>query len=202
MGRTPAYCKQCRREGEKLFLKGERCFTKKCSVERRDYPPGAAGASKRKRQTEFGLRLREKQKARRIYGLNERQFRGYFEKASRKVGVTGEKLLESLECRLDNVAFRLGFAASRSSGRQLVRHGHIKVNGKSVNIPSYATKVNDLISADQKTLNKVKERLKDYTPPSWLSLDGEFNGKIIRLPDREDTEKLIEEALIVEYYSR
>lgn len=201
MGRTKACCKQCRREGEKLFLKGERCFTKKCAVERRSYPPGQHGQG-RKRQTEFGLRLREKQKARRIYGLNERQFRGYFEKASRKAGITGEKLLESLERRLDSVVFRLGFAPSRQAARQLTRHRNVLVNGRKVNIPSYEVKVNDTITLKPKMLEQVKEKLKEYTPSAWLLINGEFSGKIIRLPNREDTEKLIRESLIVEYYSR
>ena len=201
MGRTKASCKQCRREGEKLFLKGERCFTKKCAVERRSYPPGQHGQG-RKRQTEFGLRLREKQKARRIYGLNERQFRGYFEKASRKVGITGEKLLESLERRLDSVVFRLGFAPSRQAARQLIRHRNVLVNVRKVNIPSYGVKVNDTITLKPKMLERLKEKLKEYTPPAWLLIDEEFAGKMTRLPSREDTEKLIEESLIVEYYSR
>lgn len=201
MGRTPSSCSQCRREREKLFLKGDRCFTAKCAVERRKYPPGQHGAAN-SRQTEYGRRMREKQKARAIYGLTERQFRSYFEKAAKKAGVTGEKLLEYLERRADNVVFRLGFAPSRSAARQMVRHGAVQVNGRKVNIPSYQVKVNDVIAVKPRVIEGVKEKLKDYTPAAWLSLDAENKGRIVSLPTREDTEKLIQESLVVEYYSK
>lgn len=201
MGRTPSSCSRCRREREKLFLKGDRCFTTKCAVERRKYPPGQHGAAT-VRMTEYGRRMREKQKARAIYGLTERQFRSYFEKAAKKVGVTGEKLLEFLERRADNVVFRLGFAPSRSAARQLVRHGAVQVNGCRVNIPSYQVKINDVITVKPRVIEGVKEKLKDYTPAAWLSLDAENKGRIVSLPTREDTEKLIQESLVVEYYSK
>lgn len=199
--RTPVSCAKCRREREKLFLKGERCFTAKCAVEKRKYPPGQHGDSKA-RLTEYGKRLREKQKAKAIYGLTERQFRAYFEKAAKVVGVTGEKLLEMLERRLDNVVFRIGFAPSRQGGRQAVRHGRVLVNGKKVNIPSYQVRVNDVITVKPTMLQAAQERLKDYTQPSWLSLAEESQGKVLSLPTRDDTEKIIQESLIVEYYSK
>jgi len=195
------YCKQCRREGEKLFLKGERCLTPKCAVARRAYPPGPHG-EKPTRLTEFGRRMREKQKARRIYGLNERQFRNYFEKASRAVGVTGLRLLQLLEMRLDNVVYRLGFAPSRQAARQLVRHGFIKVNDRKVNIPSHQTKVGQTIALKPERLIQLEEKLKELTPPAWLSFEAGYIGKMVGLPSREDTEMLIEDAAIVEYYSR
>lgn len=201
MGRHPAFCKQCRREKEKLFLKGERCFTAKCSVEKRKYPPGQHGASST-RLTEYGRRLREKQKARSIYGLTERQFRLYFERAARKSGVTGEQLLGFLERRLDNVVFRLGYAPSRQAARQLVRHGHIAINERKVNIPSYQVKVNDAVSFKGKKVEAILEKLKEYNPPAWLSLGSDFIGRIVSLPTPDDTEKLIEASLIVEHYSK
>ena len=202
MGRSPAYCKLCRREGEKLFLKGDKCASTKCVMEKRKNPPGQHGA-KPVKVTEYGRRLREKQKARRIYGIGERQFESYFIRASKMVGSTGAKLLELLERRLDNVVFRLGFAPSRAAARQFVRHGHIKVNNRKVNLPSFQVKENNEISGDQMIITSAAERLKEYTAPSWLSLDGEtMKAKVVHLPRPEDTERLIEEALIVEYYSR
>lgn len=201
MGRTPSSCRQCRREMDKLFLKGERCYTNKCAVERRKFPPGQHGAAGA-RLTEYGKRMREKQKARAVYGLTESQFSGYFEKAAKKVGNTGEKLLELLERRLDNVVFRLGFAPSRQAARQLVRHGNVKVNSKKVNIPSFQVKTNDGIAIKPAMLEKVKEKLADHTSPSWLSLDENLNGKVVNMPTRDDTERIIQESLIVEYYSK
>lgn len=201
MGRVKSGCRDCRRAGEKLFLKGDRCVTEKCAFSRRKYPPGMHGAAPQ-RPTEYARRLREKQKARRIYGLTERQFRSYFEKATRKAGVTGEKLLEMLEMRLDNVVFRLGFAASRAAARQLVRHGHVSLNERKTNIPSCQVKVGDLVRLKPGPLAAVSEKLKEYTPPGWLTLTPESAGQVARAPSREDTERLIEESLIVEYYSR
>lgn len=201
MGRTFSSCRDCRRAGDKLFLKGDRCATQKCAVTRRKYPPGQHGAAVI-RLTEYGKRLREKQKARKIYCLTERQFRKYFEMASRKTGVTGEQLLQMLELRLDNVVYRLGFAPSRQAARQMVRHGQVRVNDRKVNIPSYQAKLNDLVSLKPKALEKVTEKLKEFTPPSWLSHLENFVGKVNRLPLRDDTERLIDEPLIVEYYSR
>ncbi|MBI5701835.1 30S ribosomal protein S4 [Candidatus Saganbacteria bacterium] len=201
MGRTPSSCRQCRREREKLFLKGERCFTAKCAVERRKYPPGQHGAATQ-RLTEYAKRMREKQKARAIYALTERQFRSYFEKAAAKTGVTGELLLQFLERRLDNVIFRLGLAGSRPAARQIVRHGAVQVNGKKVNVPSFQVKINDAISVKPKLIEKIQEKLKEYTPPAWLSLDQNFMGTVVHMPRREDTERLVQESLIVEYYSK
>ncbi|MFA4905956.1 MAG: 30S ribosomal protein S4 [Candidatus Margulisiibacteriota bacterium] len=195
------YCKQCRREGEKLFLKGERCLTPKCAVARRAYPPGPHG-EKPTRLTEFGRRMREKQKARRIYGLSEKQFRNYFEQASRAVGVTGLRLLQLLEMRLDNVVYRLGYAPSRQAARQLVRHGYIKVNGRKVNIPSYQAKVGQVVGLRPERLEKIAEKMAELTPPAWLSFEADKTAKVVGLPTRDDTEKLIEDSAIVEYYSR
>ncbi|MFC1496203.1 30S ribosomal protein S4 [Candidatus Margulisiibacteriota bacterium] len=202
MGRTKAKCKNCRREGEKLFLKGDRCLSAHCSVEKRKYPPGQHGA-KPVKMTEYGKRLREKQKARRIYGLSERQFESYFDKAAKMKGSTGEKLMELLERRLDNVVYRLGFAASRSQARQVVRHGHIKVNNRKVNIPSFQVKEKHEIIINPGLLKVIKEKLADYTPPAWLVHEGEEpKGKVVHLPTPDDIEKMIEQSLIVEYYSR
>ncbi|OGC14538.1 30S ribosomal protein S4 [candidate division WOR-1 bacterium RIFOXYC2_FULL_37_10] len=205
MSRSSSSCRQCRRERQKLFLKGERCFTAKCAVERRNYPPGQHGAAK-PRFTEYSIRLREKQKARRIYGIVEKQFRKYFEIAAEKSGVTGDILLELLERRLDNVVFRLGYAPSRQAARQLVRHGHVKVNGKKVNIPSYQVKINEEISLSLKLSVKLldlrREALKEYVPPAWLTITGDFQGKVVGLPTSDDIEKLIQVSLIVEHYSK
>ena len=205
---TEPVCRLCRREGQKLFLKGDRCYTNKCAIDRRSYAPGMHGQSRGKKPTEFGIQLREKQKARRIYGVLEKQFRGYFDKAARQKGMTGENLLRILERRLDNVVYRLGFAASRPEARQFVTHGHITVNGKRVDIASYQVKVGEVISIKEKSreLNRVKEmieRLRDRSVPDWLSLDVEnVTGTVIQLPSREDVQIPIEEHLIVEKYSR
>lgn len=197
-------CKLCRREGEKLFLKGEKCFTEKCPFTRRSYAPGQHGRIPA-RISEYRIRLREKQKARRIYGLSERQFVNYFEQASRRKGATGERLLEILERRLDNVVYRLGFATSRQAARQLVRHRGIMVNGRIVNIPSYQVRTGEIIKVLPKRAKLVKEALEkfpDRVTPSWLTLSGELEGKVLALPKREDIDVPLEENLIVEYYSR
>jgi len=198
-------CKKCRREGMKLFLKGERCLTEKCSIERRSYPPGQHGRGRTK-QSEYLTQLREKQKAKRYYGVLEKQFRTYYEKASRKTGITGENLLRQLECRLDNVVYRLGFAASRAQGRQLVRHGHFFVNGKKVDIPSFGVRPDDVISM---TPNAAAEAaIRDATDltasvANWLQADHDnLTGKVLRLPDREEIDTPVQEQLIVELYSK
>ena len=189
---TDANCRLCRREGQKLFLKGDRCYGSKCALDRRSYAPGQHGQG-RSKVSDYGLQLREKQKARRFYGLQEGQFRNLFEKAARKQGITGENLMILLETRLDNVIFRLGFASSRKEARQLVSHGHFTVNGKKVNIPSYAVKAGDVI--------KVKE--KSITVPSWVSVDVEkLEGKVLSVPTREEIDTPIAEHLIVEFYSK
>lgn len=206
MGRaTGPKCKLCRREGRKLFLKGEKCFTEKCPYSRRSYPPGQHGQMRRVRVSEYGIRLREKQVARKIYALTERQFEKYFEKASRRKGATGEKLLEMLERRLDNVIFRLGFAASRQSARQMIRHGGVMINGKRTNIPSFQVKEGAVINHSPKFAALVKanlEKFPDYTPPSWLAVSGEAEGSVVAIPKREEIDTVLEEHLIVEYYSR
>ena len=198
-------CKQCRREGMKLFLKGERCLTEKCAVERRSYPPGEHGRGRTK-QSEYLLQLREKQKARRYYGILERQFRSYYEKASQRSGITGENLLRMLELRLDNVVYRLGFAASRSQARQLVRHGHFEVNGKRVNIPSFQVGEDDVIAlreaaAAKATVTDATDLTASVSP--WLQADHDnLTGKVLRLPDRVDIDTPVQEQLIVELYSK
>ena len=209
MGRnTGPVCRLCRREGEKLFLKGERCYSDKCSVERKSYAPGDHGQSRRRKPSEYGLQLREKQKLRRIYGMMEKQFENYFKKADNMPGVTGENFLQLLEKRLDNVVFRLGFAASRNEARQFVRHGHIEVNGRKVDIPSYQVDVNDRISVkdgskDMKRMKEVIELNLDKEMPNWLEVDFEKKaGKVLTEPEREDITMPINEQLIVEFYSR
>ena len=198
-------CKQCRREGMKLFLKGERCLTDKCGVERRSYPPGEHGRGRIK-QSEYLLQLREKQKARRYYGLLEKQFRAYYEKASRRSGVTGEELLRMLETRLDNVVYRLGFAASRAQARQLVRHGHFHVNGRRVNIPSYQVKPNDVITVSEGS--SAQQVIRDATEltaqvPAWLQADHDsLTAKVLRKPERAEIAAPVQEQLIVELYSK
>src|SRR5215211_202045 len=178
-------CRVCRREGMKLFLKGERCLTEKCAVERRSYPPGEHGRGRIK-QSEYLLQLREKQKARRYYGLLEQQFRGYYDKASRRSGVTGEELLRMLETRLDNVVYRLGFAASRSQARQLIRHGHFQVNGRRVNIPSYQVKADDIVTVPQNSA--AQQVIRDATDLTaavapWLQADHDgLTGKVLKWP--------------------
>lgn len=200
-------CKLCRRENMKLYLKGDRCFSDKCSYDRRPYPPGQHGQGRIK-FSEYGVRLREKQKVRRIYGLLERQYGRYFDMASRKKGVTGETLLQLLERRLDNVTYRLGFGATRSESRQLVRHNHFLVNGKRVNIPSYIIKPGDVITVRErskkiKRIQEAMETVERRGTPAWLEMDPkEFKGTVKALPSREDIGAQIQEQLIVEFYSR
>jgi small subunit ribosomal protein S4 len=197
----------CRREGLKLFLKGERCYTDKCAIERRNYPPGAHGQA-RTRFSEFALRLREKQKLKRIYGLLEKQFSQYFEMAERMAGITGENLLVLLERRLDNVVYRLGFSSSLAQARQLVMHGHIEVNGRVVTIPSYLLEVGKVVSINEKSRQKkviveAIELAQRRGVPSWMSLEREqFRGSLRSLPARSDLTMPISEKLIVEHYSR
>ena len=208
MGRAlEASCRQCRREGEKLFLKGTRCYSHKCAIDRREYAPGQHGA-KRSKLSNYGLQLREKQKLKRIYGLMEKQFRLYFQKAVRSKGVTGSVLLQFLERRLDNVIYQLGFATSRNEARQIVGHGFVYINDEKVNIPSYLLKQNDEVSLKFKTTGQkgVKENLEasqNRTVPAWLNVDPDhFKAKIVRLPEREDIGYSVNEQLIVELYSR
>ena len=204
---TDASCRLCRREGEKLFLKGERCYTNKCAVGKRAYAPGQHGQQKKK-MSEYGIQLREKQKARRFYGILEGQFRKYFEMAVHKKGVTGENLLQILESRLDNAVYRLGLATSRPEARQLVRHAHFLVNGQKVNIPSYLLKVGDTISVRDKSksspkIKAISEITGSKVIPQWLEFDAEnLTGKIVALPAREDIDLPIKEHLIVELYSK
>ena len=202
---TGADCKICRREGCKLFLKGERCLTKKCAFERRPNVPGVHGAA-RKKITEYGLQLREKQKVKRAYGLQEKQVRSYYEKANTMRGKVGENMLSLLERRLDNVVYRMGIGASRAESRQIVNHGHITVNGKTVNIPSYIIKVDDVVSIkeNKRELQMFKD-LKDVkvVMPKWLEFDSsKLTGKINALPTREDIDMNIQEHLIIELYSK
>ncbi|HLD69354.1 MAG TPA: 30S ribosomal protein S4 [Candidatus Omnitrophota bacterium] len=201
-------CRQCRREGEKLFLKGTRCLTHKCAIERREYAPGQHGA-KRTKLSNFGLQMREKQKVKRIYGILEKQFRRYFFKAARAKGVTGSMLLQFLECRLDNVIYQSGFATSRSEARQIVGHGFVSVNGKRVNIPSFLVKKDDEITLqvkEGKGLKNVKENLEATAQrkmPLWLNVDKDhYKTTVLRLAQREDIEYPVNEQLIVELYSR
>jgi small subunit ribosomal protein S4 len=199
-------CRLCRREGLKLFLKGSRCFTEKCGIERRNYPPGQHGLG-RSKQSAYGQQLREKQKAKRIYGLLEGQFRRYFERAERERGVTGENLLRLLERRLDNVVFRLGFAASRSEARQMVGHGHVQVNGRMVSIPSHLVRVGDQVQL--RATSKLQERVAENLSagrghvPQWLEVaPAEKRGAVRSLPLRDDIQIPVEEQLIVELYSK
>lgn len=200
-------CRLCRREGVKLFLKGSRCMTEKCAIERRSYPPGQHGQG-RHRTTEYSAQLREKQKLKRIYGLQERQFRGVFGKADRRVGITGELLLKLLECRLDNVVYRLGLASSRKQARQLVNHGHLLVNGRKTDIPAFTVKVGDVV--------EIRQRSRDLLPiqvalqavdgrgvPSWLELDRDaFKGVVRTFPTKEEIALPVNEQMVVELYSR
>jgi small subunit ribosomal protein S4 len=201
-------CKLCRRETVKLFLKGDKCFTEKCPVERRAYPPGEHGQGRRSKISEYGTQLREKQKLRRVYGVMERQFRAYFDRATRVEGITGEALLQLLERRLDNALYRVGFAPSRPAARQLVRHGHIRVNGRKVNIPSFRLKPGDVIGIKEKStqLPVVQEALKgaEMRPKiSYLDIDrNKYEAKFLHLPSRADIPMPIEEQLIVELYSK
>lgn len=202
---TEADCRLCRREGTKLFLKGERCLSKKCAMEKRPVVPGQHGAG-RKKVTEYGRQLREKQKLKRAYGLLEKQMRAYYEEAERLSGVTGETMLSLIERRLDNVVYRMGIGASRDESRQIVSHGHICVNGKRVNIPSYEVKAGDEISIkENKRSLEMFKSLKDVKVvlPKWVEFDAtKLTGKVVELPKREDIDLAIEEHLIVELYSR
>ena len=204
---TGEQCRICRREGQKLFLKGSRCYSDKCSISRRNYAPGQHG-QKRAKLSEYGTQLREKQKTKSYYGVGEKQFRGYFEMASNKKGITGENLLQILESRLDNVVYRLGFGASRAQARQLVNHGQFAVNGQRVDIPSYLVKAGDVISVrESKKENgaiKANVEVNSARPvPAWLELNNEtLSGKVIRLASREDVDIPVEEHLIVELYSK
>lgn len=202
---TGATCRLCRREGQKLFLKGDRCFTDKCAFVRRSYAPGQHGAAKKK-MSNYGVQLREKQKARRIYGVLERQFRAYYEKAEHMKGISGENLLKLLEMRLDNVVYRLGYGASRNEARQLVTHGHFLVNGKKVDIPSYMVKPGDVISVkesskDHKAIKEALEAINNTV--EFVTFDkNKLEGTYVRLPERSELSSDINEALIVEFYSR
>ena len=204
---TGAVCRLCRREGQKLFLKGERCYSDKCSVGIRAYAPGQHGQG-RKKSSEYGLQLRAKQTASRFYGVQENQFHHYFEIAERKQGITGDNLLKILESRLDNVIYRVGFASSRAEARQLVGHGHFEVNGKRVDIASYLLKAGDVITICEKArgLEKIKAVLEANSArpvPTWIDVNrDEFSAKIINLPNRDQIEAPVEEQLIVEFYSR
>ncbi|MCL6489062.1 30S ribosomal protein S4 [Alicyclobacillus mali (ex Roth et al. 2021)] len=204
---TGPVCRLCRREGIKLYLKGERCFSEKCAVDKRPYAPGQHGQG-RKRTTEYGMQLREKQKARRYYGVLENQFERYYEEAARRRGVTGETLLQLLESRLDNVVYRLGLAASRAEARQLVRHGHIHVNGHRVDIPSFLVKEGDVVSVREKSrdnarLKELAELIPSRTIPAWLELDIEnWTAKVLRRPARDEIDAPVQEQQIVEFYSR
>ena len=202
---TGSQCKQCRREGQKRFLKGERCMTDKCGVERRNYPPGDHGRG-RSRHSEYRLQLREKQKARRYYGVLEKQFRNYYARASRQEGVTGANLLRLLESRFDNILVRLGFAASRRQARQLIRHGHWAINARRVDIPSYQVRSDDVITL--KPGSSAEQVIRDATEltavvPAWLQADHDgLTAKVLRLPEREEIATPVQEQLIVELYSK
>jgi len=204
---TESVCRLCRREGAKLFLKGTRCYTKKCSFERRPTPPGQHGVRRRK-VGDFGLQLREKQKIRRVYGVLERQFRNYFREAQTHQGVTGEWLLRSLEFRLDNVVYRMGLASSRAQARQLVGHGHIAVNGRPTNIPSYQLKPGDKVEVREsrrtrEPLKLAKETLRSHQAPEWLSVDAtSLSGTVSASPSRDQMPLDLNEQLVVEFYSR
>ncbi|NLV17809.1 MAG: 30S ribosomal protein S4 [Syntrophomonadaceae bacterium] len=209
MGRyTASVCRQCRREGEKLFLKGDRCYSPKCAIDRKPYGPGQHGQGRPRKPTEYGLQLREKQKAKRVYGVMEKQFHNYFEKAERQSGITGENLLIMLERRLDSVIFRLGLAASRKEARQLIGHGHFTVDGKKVDIPSFLVKPDQEIevkarSKESAKFKEIQAQAAYRNPPDWLELDVEnLRGRVLALPKRENIEATIEEHLIVELYSR
>jgi small subunit ribosomal protein S4 len=205
---TDPKCKQCRREAVKLFLKGERCLTLKCAIERNNNPPGDHAATFRRKMTDYGVQLREKQKARRTYGILERQFRGYYEKAVRQKGITGENIMRLLELRLDNLVYRLGLASSRSQARQLVRHRHIEVNGRTVTIPSYQCRPGDRIQVREgsRNLDVVKASIEARDPGSvvgWLSLDREkLTGSLLQSPSRQEIPVPLNEQLIVELYSK
>jgi len=202
-----ALCRICRREAEKLFLKGDRCYTEKCAIERRQYPPGQHG-QRRSKLSDYGVQLREKQKVRKIYGLLEKQFRSTFGRAERKKGVTGEVLLQLLESRLDNVVYRMGFAPNRNSARQLVTHGHFLVNGRKVDIASFAVRVGDVVELKEASRNIVIindniSKMEHRGVPVWLEMDFQsFKGKVTQIPSREDIQLTANEQLIVELYSK
>src|SRR5438477_8374889 len=201
-------CRLCRREGMKLFLKGERCYTEKCAIEKRNVPPGQHGRARKAKMVGYGIQLREKQKVKRTYGVLENQFRRYFEAADRQKGITGELLLQMLERRLDNVVYRLGFATSRPQARQLVRHGHFTVNGRKVDIPSYQIRQGDIVavrtsSAENVTIQHAVEEVKGRGIPEWLSMEATgLAGRVSQLPTREQINLPVEEQLIVELYSK
>jgi small subunit ribosomal protein S4 len=204
---TESVCRLCRREGAKLFLKGTRCYTKKCSFERRPTPPGQHGVRRRK-MGDFGIQLREKQKVRRVYGVLERQFHNYYVQAQGQEGITGENLLRSLETRLDNIVYRLGFASSRPQARQLVAHGHFAVNGRATNVPSHELKPGDKVEVreshkSREAFKVLRETLRSHQAPDWLSLDAtNLSGTITSLPRRDQMPLDLSEQLVVEYYSR
>lgn len=202
---TGPSCRLCRREGQKLFLKGDRCYSGKCAVDKRPYAPGQHGQG-RKKLSEYGLQLREKQKAKRFYGVLETQFSNYFDKAAKKKGITGENLLQMLETRLDNTVFRMGFASSRKEARQLVLHGHFSVNGRKETIPSFSVKEGDVIAVREKSVGSPKfKEIKDMTisVPVWITVDvDKLQGKVVAMPRREDIDTPVEEHLIVELYSK
>jgi small subunit ribosomal protein S4 len=205
---TGPVCRLCRRERMKLFLKGERCFKEKCAIEKRGYPPGQHGQRRGRKAAGYGIQLREKQKVKRIYGVLERQFRLYFQEADRRKGITGENLLQMLERRLDNVVYSLGFASSRAQARQLVRHGHIQVDGRKTSIPSYQVKPGQAIMVRESSRQNVQvkaalESALGRGVPDWLALDADaFSGKVQAVPTREEIKLPIQEQLIVELYSR
>ena len=201
-------CRFCRREGAKLYLKGERCYTPKCAIERRAFAPGMHGQARKRKTSDYGVQLRAKQKARRIYGVLENQFRRYFEMADRTRGITGETLLQLLERRFDNVVYRLGLATSRAQARQLVRHGHFLINGRKVDVPSYSLKAGDVVtvrgtSAQNAAIQHAMEEVKGRGIPEWLSFDaGQMTGRVSSLPTREQINLPVQEQLIVELYSK
>jgi small subunit ribosomal protein S4 len=201
-------CRQCRREGEKLFLKAEKCFTEKCAIEKRNYPPGQHGQRRSSRLSDYGVQLREKQKLRRIYGVLEKQFRSYYAEADRKKGITGENLLQMLESRLDNVAYKMGLGGSRTEARQIVRHNSILVNGKRVNIPSYQVQPGDSISVadkskDQLRIKSALDAADERGLPEWLEVDvKKLTGIFKNIPERDDLPSTINESLVVELYSK
>ncbi|MBP7776047.1 MAG: 30S ribosomal protein S4 [Acidobacteria bacterium] len=204
---TGPVCRLCRREGMKLFLKGERCYTEKCAIEKRNMPPGQHGRRRASKMVGYGVQLREKQKVKRTYGVLEDQFRRYFEMADRTRGITGETLLQLLERRLDNAVYRMGFATSRAQARQLVRHGHFLVNAKKVDIPSYSLKAGDVVSVRQTSkenasiLHAVGE-VKGRGIPEWIALEGELGAKVVSMPTRAQINLPVQEQLIVELYSK
>jgi|TARA_B110000967_G_scaffold178762_1_gene193794 small subunit ribosomal protein S4 len=201
-------CRQCRREGEKLFLKGEKCFTEKCGIEKRNYPPGQHGQRRASRLSDYGVQLREKQKLRRIYGILEKQFRGYYAEADRKKGITGDNLLQMLESRLDNVTYKMGLGASRTESRQIVKHNSVLVNGKRVNIPSYQVQPGDEISISDSSKNQLRikaalEAAEERGFPEWLEVNTKkLSGVFKNKPERDDLPSTINESLIVELYSK